>query len=61
MRSMNMYIGRAIQFQSDEAKIVNTLKTVDDTKKLTSFFNSAPSKTLKGIKKSSQQKLCYVV
>jgi len=35
MRSMKIYTERAIQFQSDKAKIVNTLKTVDDTKKLT--------------------------
>jgi len=45
MRSMKMYIKRTIQFQADKAKSVNTLKTVDDTKKLTWFSNSAPPKT----------------
>jgi len=34
MSSMKIYI-RAIQFQSDNAQIVKTLKTVDDTIKLT--------------------------
>jgi len=34
-----------MQFQSDKTKIFNTLKTVDDTKKLTWFSNSAPTKT----------------
>jgi len=44
MRSMKIYIERAIQFQWAKAKIVNALKTVD-TKKLTWFSNSAPPKT----------------
>ena len=44
-RNMKIYMEWAIQFQWAKAKIVNALKTVDDTKKLTWFFNSAPPKT----------------